>query len=92
MAKTAAGVITFTWTNDTGVGGAHTDDKCILVANCESLKKCVFTKEGGERHSGEAKLVVPGFHSHKVHTWLGFISADGMRIANSVYTGEITGT
>lgn len=92
MAKAAPGAITFTWTNDIGIGGANPDDKCILVAYCESLKKCVFTKEGGERHSGEAKLTVPGFRSHKVHTWLGFISADGTRIANSVYTGEVTVT
>jgi len=89
MAKAAPCAITFTWTNDIGIGGTNPDDKCILVAYCGSLKKCVFTKEGGDRRSGEAKLAVPGFRSHKVHTWLGFISADGTRIANSVYTGEI---
>ena len=89
MAKAFSNAISFTWTNDIGIGGANPDDKCILVAYCEILNRCVFIKEGGERHSGEARLAVPSFRSHKVHTWLGFISADGTRIANSVYTGEI---
>jgi hypothetical protein len=92
IAKAVPNAITFTWTNDISIGGAKPDDKCILVAYCEVLNKFVFTSEGGERHSGEAKLVVPGFRSHKVHTWVGFISVDGTRIANSIYTGEITVT
>jgi hypothetical protein len=90
MAKATPGAITFTWTNDTGFYGPNPDDRCILVAYCEALNKCLFTKEGGERHAGEARFMVPGFRSHKVHTWLGFISADGMSISNSVYTGEVT--
>jgi len=89
-ATAVSNAINFTWTNDTGVGYAKPDDRCILVAYCEALNKCVFTKEGGERRFGEAKLMVPGFRSQKVHTWLGFISTDGTRIANSLYTGELT--
>lgn len=81
--------ITFTWTNDAVGGGSSPDDKCILAAYCKTLNKWVFTKEVGERYSGEAKLLVPGFHSQKVQTWLGFISVDGKRIANSIYTGEV---
>jgi hypothetical protein len=88
-AKSYSGDITFSWVNDAGIGGANSDDQCILVAYCPGLNKCVFTKEGGERQSGKAELAVPEFRSQTVHTWLGFISADGSRIATSIYTGEV---
>lgn len=88
-AKAIYNTLTFSWINDSGIGGANSDDQCILVAYCPSLKKCVFTKEGGERQAGKADLDVPEFRSQTVHTWLGFISADGNRIANSIYTGEV---
>lgn len=89
-AKAATNAITFTWANDSGIGGADQNDQSILVAYCEALNQCVFTKEGGARHSGKAILAVPDFRGQKVHTWLGFISADGDRVAVSIYTGEIT--
>jgi len=88
-ASVNSNAITFTWSNDSGVGSADQFDQCILVAYCEELDQCVFTKEGGSRFSGKAQLAVPGFIGEKVHTWLGFISADGKRIANSIYTGEV---
>jgi hypothetical protein len=88
-AKTATNAITFTWANDSGIGGADQNDQCILVAYCEALNQCVFTKDGGSRFLGKAQLAVPGFSGEKVHTWLGFISADGERVATSVYTGEV---
>lgn len=89
MAKSVVGILAFNWVNDAGIGGANSDDQCILVAYCPALNKCVFTKEGGERQAGKAELEVPEFKLHTVHTWLGFISADGSRISNSLYTGEI---
>jgi hypothetical protein len=89
MAESVVGTLTFNWVNDAGIGGANPDDQCILVAYCPTLNKCVFTKEGGERQAGKAELNAPEFRSQIVHTWLGFISADGNRIANSIYTGEV---
>jgi hypothetical protein len=89
IAKADDSGIIFTWSNDSGIRGAQKDDRCILVAYCEALSQCVFTCEGNSRGSGEAQLLVPDFRTQKVHTWLGFISADGKRIANSIYTGEI---
>jgi len=92
IAKASANAISFTWANDSGVGDADQNDQCILVVYCEALNQCVFTKEGGARYAGKAQLAVPDFSGQKVHTWLGFISADGERVACSVYTGEITVT
>ena len=89
MAKAVSDTVVFSWTNDAGVGGARWDDQCIMVAYCETLNKCVFMRESEARHWGEAQLAVPDFRSHKVHTWLGFISADSKRVSNSIYTGAI---
>lgn len=86
---TANNAINFTWANDSGIGSADENDQCILVAYCEALNQCVFTKEGGARYTGNATLAVPGFSGERVHTWLGFISADGKKVATSMYTGEI---
>lgn len=89
MAKTVFDTIIFSWVNDAGIGGSNSDDQCILAAYCPALKKCVFTKAGGERQLSKAELAVPEFKGQTVHTWLGFISADGSQIANSIYTGEL---
>jgi hypothetical protein len=89
MAKSVVGTLTFSWINDAGIGGANSDDQCILVAYSPTLNKCAFSKEGGERQAGKAELAVPEFHGQKVHTWIGFISADESRISNSIYTGEV---
>jgi hypothetical protein len=88
-AKAATNAIAFTWSNESGNGGAGQNDQCVLVAYCEALNQCVFTKEGGSRFLGKAQLAVPEFSGEKVHTWLGFISADGEKVATSIYTGEI---
>ena len=88
-AKAYSTDIVFGWVNDAGIGGANADDQCILVAYCPALNKCVFTKAGGERKTGKAELDVSEFKLQTVHTWLGFISADGSCIANSIYTGEV---
>jgi hypothetical protein len=49
----------------------------------------VYTLNGPNRSSGQAMLDVSQFSGKNVETWLGFISADGKEIANSLYTGQV---
>lgn len=88
-AKAASTTITFKWLNNSGTGNARPHDRCIVVAYCETLNKCLFSAAGIERRAGQATLTVPEFRGHPVHTWLAFMSADGTKASNSVYTGRV---
>jgi hypothetical protein len=88
-AKAASTTLIFKWSNDSGTDNAKRTDRCIVVAYCEALNKCLFSAEGIERHARKATLEVPEFRGHAVHTWLAFMSADGKKASNSVYTGRV---
>ena len=89
-ASTAAGVVSFSWTDNSGVGNAHPSDSTILVAYCESLNQTQYTIGGATRSSGSGTLKVPSFRGKEVQTWLAFIGHRGKEIATSVYTGAVT--
>ena len=87
----ATGSLTFTWTNNADGDIAFLDDKAILVAYCESLKRYAFTTNGAARGTGTAVLNLPAaFNGNVLHTWMAFISADGKKSATSIYTGAVT--
>lgn len=86
----AGSLLTFSWTDNSGVGTAKTTDQAILVAYCPVLKQAVFTTAGGERGSLTGELNLLPFSGEAVETWIGFISANGQSIATSIFTGEVT--
>jgi hypothetical protein len=88
-AKASSTSLIFKWSNDSGTGNARPTDRCIVVAYCETLNKCLFSAEGIERRARKATLAVPEFRGHAVHTWLAFMSADGKKASNSVYSGQV---
>ena len=88
-AAQAGGNIGFTWTDNSGTGKAKPGDKVILVAYCEELFCCAYSSGSATRSAGSSTLKVPGLTGRKVHTYIGFLSADGKDIASSIYTGEI---
>jgi hypothetical protein len=82
------GNIVFTWTDNSGDGTAKRNDRAILVGYFPESKQAVFSFSEAERKDGSA-LLIAGTLKGTVHTWLGFLSADGTNVANSVYTGEL---
>jgi hypothetical protein len=82
------GNIAFTWTNNAGDGTAKKDDKAILVAWFPEIKHAVFSFSDAERKD-EMAILETGPAKGVAHTWLGFLSADELNAANSVYTGEL---
>lgn len=88
VAKPVGETILFKWENDL-IPKDYATDKTILVAYCEALNKCIFTTMGPPRAACKAKLEVAAFRGQAVHTWLSFISADGMHVADSIYTGRL---
>ena len=86
----AGGILTFSWTDNSGVGIAKATDQAILVAFCPTLKQAIYTTAGGERSALTGDLNLTPFSGLQVETYIAFISADGKKKANSYFTGEVT--
>lgn len=89
-ASTAAGTVAFQWTDNSGMGRAQATDNSILVVYCPALNQSVYTTAGAVRSAGSDTVAVSNFSGMQVETYVGFISADGKNIANSMYTGTVT--
>lgn len=86
----AGGIITFTWTDNSGIGKAKPNDKAILVVYCPELNESIFTDRTAVRNTLTVTLDVSAFHGKLVETYIGFLSEDGKDVATSVYTGAVT--
>jgi Family of unknown function (DUF6266) len=82
------GNIAFTWTDNSGDGTAKKNDIAIMVAYFPEEKKAFYTFSDAERKDEKAVLDVES-QKGMAQTWLGFLSADEMNSANSVYCGEV---
>jgi hypothetical protein len=86
----AAGKVKFTWTDDSAIDEeANATDNAVLVAYCEETNLCKYVLKGGSRSEVTGLLSVSGFSGKSVETWILFISADGKKISDSVYTGQV---
>ena len=86
----AGGDIVFTWTDNTGISSSKASDQAMLVIYCPALKTALYTTGSAMRNSGTDKLDAMIFAGHLVETYIGFISEDGKKVANSIYTGQHT--
>ena len=84
-----AGKLKFTWKDNSGLGNAAKGDKAILVAYCPESQHALFTVNGGDRAGETGELDLAYFSGKEVHTWVSFRSADGLRTADSIYTGML---
>jgi hypothetical protein len=85
----AAGIVTWHWTDNSGLSKATANDRAILVAYSPDLAMCVYTTVGALRSTGTDSLNIPGFSGKTVQTWIGFLSANGKSVANSIFTGQV---
>src|SRR6185503_19313947 len=86
----AGSILTFSWTDNSGVGSAKATDQAILVAYCPVRQQAIYTTAGGLRSALTGELNLLPFSGLAVETWIGFIAADGGNIASSIFTGEVT--
>ncbi len=85
----AGSILTFSWTDNSGVGGASSNDLSILVAYCPAMQQTIYG--GGELRgdlTGDLNLSI--FSGQMVETYIGFNSVDQRNIASSIYTGSVT--
>jgi hypothetical protein len=88
--QTSAGKITFSWTNNAGVGKASDLDRAILVVYCPFLNQSVFTTGSALRSAETEDFDVSFFTGQAVETYISFISADSKSVATSMWTGHLT--
>ena len=86
----AGSILTFSWTDNSGVGIAKPTDKAMLVAFCPALNQCVYTTGGAKRNALTDSLNLAAFKGQEVQTWIGFISENRLNVASSFYTGMVT--
>ena len=86
--STQAGILKFNW-SAVDVEGTRASDKAILVAYEPQNEEIWYNLSGPQRSGREGQIEIPFFSGKEVHTWISFISADGRKIADSVYTGRV---
>ncbi|MGN6164906.1 MAG: DUF6266 family protein [Flavisolibacter sp.] len=84
------GTVLYQWEDNSGMGKAQPTDTSILAVYCPSRNQCIYTTLGAARSAEGASLAVAAFSGLQVHTYIGFMSADGKSIASSVYAGPLT--
>jgi len=85
----AAGILKWQWVSNQNKNGADPKDRTILVAFCPTFDHVAYDVHGPARETNAATLDVTAFMGATVNTWIAFISEDGKRISDSVYTGQI---
>ena len=87
----SAGDVQITWDDNSGSGSAQTTDKALIVLLNTTRQEAVFTTAGPARTAGTETISVPSeYTGEDVEVFLGFISEDGSKVANSSYLGSVT--
>jgi Family of unknown function (DUF6266) len=86
----AGSLVTWAWTDNSGVGIARPTDKALLVVHCPALNQSIYTTGSALRSALTDSLNLASFSGQDVHCWIGFISEDGQNVASSLYNGMIT--
>ncbi|RYY71292.1 MAG: hypothetical protein EOO13_03650 [Chitinophagaceae bacterium] len=81
-------ILTFSWTDNTGMGIARAADQAMLLAYCPDLKQAVYTTAGASRSALTDSLNLAQFAGRQVHTFIGFKSENNANVATSIYTGQ----
>ncbi len=87
----SAGDVQITWDDNSGSGSAQATDKALIVLLNATRQEAVFTTAGPARSAGTETISVPSeYTGEDVEVFLGFISEDGSKVANSSYLGSVT--
>ncbi|HOU68524.1 MAG TPA: DUF6266 family protein [Paludibacteraceae bacterium] len=90
-ATAASGKINFSWSDNSGAGDAQITDLAMPLVFNKDKGEAVFNTAADTRASEIAEINLPAdWTGDKVEVYLGFVSADGKSVANSVYLGEKT--
>ena len=88
-ASAAAGKLTFTWIDNSGINSALISDLAFVAAYDEDLRHWIFIQKAAARNAATYTLDVTPFSGKTVQTYIGFMSADRKKVASSWYTGQV---
>jgi hypothetical protein len=83
------GQIRFSWTDNSGSGMAHSDDQAFVAVYSEELGTWEYGLNLGTRSSKACIFKRSHLARQQVQIYIGFLSADGNEVTNSLYAGFI---
>ena len=87
----ASNKLTFTWTDNSGVGNALATDKAMPFIYNKTKNETIYNTAGATRTTHTMDVTVPNnWAGDKVEVYLGMVSEDGTLVADSIYLGEKT--
>lgn len=88
-ASMSAGKVSVSWTDNSGQGDAQPIDVAMPLAFNTDKGETVFSTNSATRADQLAELTFPAdWAGDTVEIYIGFISADGINVANSLYLGS----
>lgn len=88
-AAMGAGKVTVSWTDNSGQGDAQATDVAMPLAFNADKGEAVFNTAAATRADQRAELAFPAdWVGDTVEIYLGFVSADGVSVSNSLYLGS----
>jgi hypothetical protein len=88
-ASTVVGKITFTWTDNSDGENELISDTAYVAAYNPDTKRWVQKQKIATLNVGTCTLDVPAYSGKTMQTYIGFVSADGKKISDSLYTGAV---
>lgn len=88
-AAASTGKVTFSWDDNSGVGSALATDLSMPLVFNKDKGEAVFNTLGASRADSSTEVNIPSdWAGDSIELYLGFVSADGKSVANSVYLGQ----
>jgi hypothetical protein len=85
-----AGKLIFTWTDNSNADKKMLiSDLAFVAAYSEDLNSWIYEPKAATRNAGSFTLDVAEFSGKPVQTYIGFMSADGRKVATSLFTGTV---
>ena len=88
--STVAGKLTFNWIDNSTPTLGLSSDLAFVAAYSADLDHWIFSLSTVARNAATLTLDAAAFSGKPVQTWIGFVSADGNKASNSLYTGAVT--
>ncbi len=84
-----AGKLVFRWTDDSGIGHSRASDQLfVAIFNCTS-QSWILKDGAAKRSEGSCSIHIRPSRGKRLQTYIGLVSADGMRVSDSLYLGEV---
>jgi hypothetical protein len=85
----SSGKIIFHWTDNSGTGLAHSDDKIFVAVYCKDLSDWIYGLDLAKRSAGSYIFDAAKFSGQPVQAYIGFLSSDGKEVSDSLHVGQL---